>query len=145
MRSAGLSVLIVTVGFVVSCGAGDGKKDQELLAGAWKIVSLEERGVKAPDDELKAMAIKIAGDKLTFTEKDKAVELSFKLDPAKKPKAVDFTFLDGPDKGKTELGIYALEGDKLRFCVNGPGKERPTEFVSKKDSEIGLIVLQRSK
>jgi uncharacterized protein (TIGR03067 family) len=147
MKSLLFSGLTFGLVVVASAWAGDaGKKDQELLQGVWKLIRMEEGGEKAPENVLKAMSIKIAGNKLSVFEKDKVVaELSFKLDPAKKPKAVDFTHLVGDDKGKTEAGIYALDGDQVTFCANSAGKPRPAEFVSKKGSDAGLFVLQRAK
>ena len=49
-----------------------------------------------------------------------------KLDPAKKPREMDITYDDGPNKGKTHHAIYALEGDTLTICRHQqPGRERP--------------------
>jgi len=147
MKCLLFSGLTVSLVVMASAWAGDaGKKDQELLQGTWKLIRMEEGGERAAEDVLKAMSIKIVGNKLSVFEKDKVVaELSFKLDPAKKPKAVDFTHLEGSEKGKSEAGIYALEGDKVTFCASGPGKPRPAEFVSKKGTDAGLFVLQRAK
>ena len=38
-----------------------------------------------------------------------------KLDPSKKPKAIDITQLSG--KGETIPGIYSIDGDTLKICM----------------------------
>jgi uncharacterized protein (TIGR03067 family) len=47
---------------------------------------------------------------------------TFRLDPTTTPKQID---LVRPD-GRSELGIYELEGDTLRLCLNT--KRRPARF-----------------
>lgn len=121
------------------------KKELELLQGAWKVTSAERDG--KPDDLSKNAVITFTKDsKLTVKLADgKSAASSFKLDPAQKPKAIDYTPTDGPDKGKTHLGIYSLEGDTLKICRADAGKERPKDFTTKADSARMLFVLQRDK
>jgi uncharacterized protein (TIGR03067 family) len=47
---------------------------------------------------------------------------TFRLDPTATPKRIDLIAPDRP----TELGIYELEGDTLRLCLNT--RRRPTRF-----------------
>ena len=47
------------------------------------------------------------------------------------PEAIDYVLLEGPNKGKTLLGIYELTGDTLKSCFAAPGKDRPTDFATK--------------
>lgn len=71
---------------------------------------------------------------------------TIKLDPTVKPKTIDNTFPDGPQKGQLYRGIYKLEGDTLTLCVNNEnGGPRPKEFLSKPDSTIGIVVLKKQK
>jgi uncharacterized protein (TIGR03067 family) len=70
---------------------------------------------------------------------------TFKLDLSKKPKEIDVVFTEGPEKGKTSLGIYELEGDVYKVCIGLTGKKRPTEFISKPGSGHVLEVLKRQK
>ena len=53
---------------------------------------------------------------------------TYKLDPTRDQKTVDWTDDIGEDAGKTLLAIYSLEGDRLVFCAAYPGQERPTEL-----------------
>ena len=50
-----------------------------------------------------------------------------KFDPTATPKSIDYWHLNGPDKGKTGLGIYELQGDTLRVCwaIDGLREGRP--------------------
>ena len=57
--------------------------------------------------------------------------LTYKLDPTRDPKTIDWTDTIGEDAGKTLLAIYSLEGDRLVFCAAYPGLERPTAFKTR--------------
>jgi uncharacterized protein (TIGR03067 family) len=79
-----------------------------------------------------------AGNQVTATG-------TFKLDPTKRPKALDFTSNQGPGKGKTFKGIYELRGDTLKFCLAGsPDQDRPTKFRSKPGSSQLVFVYKRA-
>jgi uncharacterized protein (TIGR03067 family) len=66
---------------------------------------------------------------------------SFKLDLTTKPWRMDATRTKGPQKGRTYLGIYSLDGDTFKWCVSMPGSERPTELGTK-DGQF-LLILKR--
>ena len=62
----------------------------------------------------------IQGDGITVpspTRDGKERKQTFKLDPAKSPKEIDITSLDGQEKGKTAACIYKLEKDRLTICI----------------------------
>ena len=69
------------------------------------------------------------------------------MDPAKKPKEIDVTGDEGPNKGKTMKGIYQLEKDKLKICLceDRNNNQRPTEFKVNADSGHTLVTLERAK
>ena len=52
---------------------------------------------------------------------------------------------DGPNKGKTLVGIYEVKGDELKVCHGDPGADRPKEIASKEGSGLSLITLKRVK
>jgi uncharacterized protein (TIGR03067 family) len=146
MRAQAL-VLSLTLAATIAASPGDQAKDDlKQLQGDWTITSMEEGATKVPDDILKGMAIQIKDDGFTVKEKDRvSVEFRFKLDPSKTPRAVDFTYLTGLDKGRTVLGIYRLAGDTVTFCVSEPGKERPKDFTRAADTMQNLVVVKRKK
>jgi uncharacterized protein (TIGR03067 family) len=80
----------------------------------------------------------VAGCSFVVTRADGsiAIEGTFKIDPTRKPKAIDWTDTFGEDAGKTFPAIYALNGDRLIFCAANEGQPRPTEFRTRK----GLVL-----
>jgi uncharacterized protein (TIGR03067 family) len=67
-----------------------------------------------------------------------------RLDPSKSPKEIDITFLDGPGKGSTFPGIYALEKEQLRLCFSHT-KDRPKDFKTERGQLRELVILEREK
>jgi uncharacterized protein (TIGR03067 family) len=126
------------------------KKELEVLQGTWTVAYSEQHGERRNDlEEVKKMRLTIKDDNWTLeyhnNAKDKHVA-TLKLDPAQKPKAVDFKFSDGLLAGETMLSIYELKGDDLKFCFPSESRQRPTSF----DSRAGtagqwLLVLKREK
>ena len=133
----------------VSCmaAAADGAKaDQEAIQGKWVIVSFIFNGLPRTEDTYKDLRLEIKGDKYLITQGGETASRTFKLDPTRKPKAMDVTYDDGPNKGKTNHAIYAVEGDILTICRHQqPAMERPKEFTSEAGSDRALIKWKRVK
>lgn len=74
-------------------------------------------------------------------------KLKFKIDSSKSPKEIDLTFLDGPHKGETCLGMYEWGGvnkTMLMMSVLDPGAKvaRPTSISMQGGGQTSLIFLQ---
>jgi uncharacterized protein (TIGR03067 family) len=106
-------------------------------------MSLEKGGQKAPEEEVKeAKLVFAAGGKLTAKLPKGEKGGTYKLGPAKKPKAITIT----TENGGTFLGIYKLERDTLTVCLGDENdNDRPTEFASKEGTKVVLVVLKREK
>jgi uncharacterized protein (TIGR03067 family) len=140
-------VLLVT-GLLTAAQApsGDAKKDQDALQGTWTVVTAEADGKHLPAEQTKSLKLIFHGDKYTFQTPDHGIAGTYKLDPAKKPRAIDATRAEGPDKGKVVLGIYQVDGDQLKMCFGAPGEDtRPKDFAPKAGEGFRLYVLKRSK
>ena len=141
-----LAVLAVGVFFAADAPKDDAtKKELEKFQGTWKFVSLEVDGNKLPEEGFKDARLVITGDKFTVSEGRVLHKGVFKVDVSKKPKTIDVTFTEGPEKGNTVRGIYELEGDTYKVCMTDTLKARPTEFASKPGSGHVLEVLKREK
>ena len=143
MRRTALALAAAALVALSGGVAGEAKKSK--LEGTWKVVAAVEGGKEAPKAE--EYTLLVTGDKFTLKQGDE-VKFSgtLKRDRTKKPRQIDATVTEGPDKykGKTSLGIYAVKDDTLRWCAGEPGSdERPTEFASPEGSRILLLTLKR--
>jgi uncharacterized protein (TIGR03067 family) len=140
---------LLAAGLLVTAGpAGEdaSKKDLAALQGDWAAVSFVIDGTKLSDDEAQSIFRTIKGNEYTlFLFSKPLTRGTFQIDAAKKPRAIDVLAADGPAKGKTVLGIYELQGDRLQICTAQPGKDRPADFLAKKGSGHTLQVWEREK
>src|ERR1041385_5627335 len=129
-----LLIALATVALLSASAQDDPvvKKDLAQLQGEWSMVSGTADGYPIPDDMLPNSKRVCKGDELTATVGGQLVmKARITIDPAKKPKTIDYQVFDGPTKGKTHLGIYEIEGDTMKSCFAAPGATRPTDFTSK--------------
>ena len=124
--------------------ADDNAKNLEQMQGDWAVVSVVRDGVKEEDDNAQSLFRTVKGNQYTVFLFDKAVgNGTSKIDATKKPKTIDS--FPANLAGKALLGIYQIEGNTITTCYAAAGKERPTEFGSKKGSEHTLMVWEREK
>jgi uncharacterized protein (TIGR03067 family) len=143
---------------VLIVGADEPKDETGKLQGTWAVVSAD--GIDAPEEAIKRLKVIIRRETIqimvpekdnenAFREKEKA---TFKLDPSKKPKAIDMT---KDPKGPIVRGIYELDGDTLKLVWRNDGP-RPTEILTKRrpkqftgvrsdDDDLMIMVLKKEK
>ena len=129
---------------VLNAAPDDVKKAMQLLEGNWSMISGEADGFPLPPDLVKN-AKRVVRDAVTTVHigGQLFMKAKFTVDTSQKPKSIDYLMLDGPTKGKKQLGIFELNGERVKFCFSAPGRERPTEF--KGGPGITLSVWQRAK
>lgn len=119
----------------------------ERLQGTWKQIGYERDGVAEPVDELGwGPRTTFVGDSFVVTLADGSIPIkgTFKIDPTRNPKTVDWTDTIGEDAGKTLLAIYRLEEDRFTFCAAYPGLERPTEFKTRPGQVLRISERERA-
>jgi uncharacterized protein (TIGR03067 family) len=124
--------------------AAEPQNSDATVDGTWQLTAAELGGKKLPQS---------GAEPITLTVKKGAYEVSAEsldrgtvtYDTAAKPKAMDIKGTEGPNKGKTFLAIYQLEGDKLTVCYDLTGKSRPTEFKTAPGTKLFLAVYMRQK
>jgi uncharacterized protein (TIGR03067 family) len=141
---------VVVFGVLLACVTGAGPvaaDDKASLQGVWIAESMEVDGKPAPAEVIKRMRFTFKGDKLlvkgNFND-DREEQCSYEIDATKSPKHLDFT---PPKEKKPILGIYEVKGDELKLCLrHGSSSDgRPTEFSTKPDSNLILMVFKRAK
>ena len=117
----------------------------EDLDGVWKPVAVELAGTKFPEAVYSAWRLELSKGKYVLKGAESPDSGTVAVDAAKKPRTMDVTGTDGPNKGKTFPCIYELDGDTLRICYDLSGKNRPTEFKTAKETKLYLVTYHREK
>jgi RNA polymerase sigma factor (sigma-70 family) len=122
------------------------RKELKQLEGTWEQVNSVVDGEAEEFAEGVRNRVIIRGDSYTWESAGQLTSRgTLRVDPGKKPKAIDLTVGEGPDKGETYHGIYETSGDELRICSVPPGEARPTKFASRQGSGRSLSTFRRVK
>jgi uncharacterized protein (TIGR03067 family) len=127
-------------------GTKEARKTLDAIQGHWTMVSFEVNGEAVGEEQIKTGRLVVERDRYMPALGEQRGSFSILLDPAPDPKAIDLTFSDGPQKGKTLKGIYKLEGNRFTVCrALTPDNVRPTEFATGAESGSALVVWTRSQ
>jgi uncharacterized protein (TIGR03067 family) len=104
-------------------------------------------------DKTVPMTMEVKGSELTilvttFTGRGYTIKGQLKVDESAKPKTMDWIKLATNGKEGPDIqSIYELDGDTLKICGGGPGRERPTIFKGddSTDARSRSLVLKRDK
>jgi uncharacterized protein (TIGR03067 family) len=115
------------------------------LDGVWLLIGTDDKKLtKEFFDKAMVQLILKNGEYEQNIKGMKAESGTYKFDPAKSPPTIDIAIRDGKDKGKTQLGIYKLDGDNLMIAFGRPGSAvRPKNFDIMQD--VDLTIFKRSK
>lgn len=133
---------------ICAVDGNDVQKELKALEGKWKAVSMEAGGVPLPKETLPEFIFTVgAGGKSTAQSSHGTDQATITVDPKSKPCTIDNLHESGATKGKTQYGIYKLEGDTWTVCMTLPGvaaSERPKGFATK-DTRNVVFVFERQK
>jgi uncharacterized protein (TIGR03067 family) len=143
LHLVGLAASLTSFGAVGDAGEREGP---EALAGTWRAVSASREGGAA--DDLLGHRLSFTGDRFVIRSAGGEVLYrgSFEANPANEPPTIDFRHQADPLAGTTWLGVYRIEGGKLRICDNAadPARPRPTGFDPKPGSGAVLVTFERA-
>jgi uncharacterized protein (TIGR03067 family) len=135
---AAVILLLGSIGSLLAADLGgeEAKKELQKLQGTWVMVTGELGGKKAADEHVSQSKIVYEGDKMQIMVPNQTPETIVaeivKIDPAKNPKEMHFVRKNGPNAGKTLVGIYEFEGgDQYKFAFDPSGATILKEFVTK--------------
>src|SRR3974390_2411000 len=107
------SVAVLSLLLPLSLVAQGGGAKTEIVEGTWVPTAAELGGKPFPEEIRKSIKLVIKDGKYTVTVGGMTDQGTYKLNPSAKPKQLDITGTDGPNKGKTILAIYERDGNKL--------------------------------
>lgn len=119
--------------------------EQKLLSGTWLPKEVSIGDATADPDALAKLRLVIEADRYTVTQAESVDKGTLKFDAKATPKTMDIVGTEGPNKDKTILAIYELDGDKLTVCYSLEPGARPAEFKSAGDSKRVLVKYERKK
>jgi len=132
--------------FVAAFGlarADDAEKATKEVEGTYTVKSLVKDGKPAPKEFLEQVeSVEIKGGTITLKMKQGEQVVKFKLDPSKKPAAIDIT-KDENGKPKEVVGIYKFEKGELTIATVEKG-DRPKEFKSENGGTL-LVFVKKDK
>ena len=113
------------------------------LEGDWRFANLTLDGGVIPPAAVERSRLLIDGDRFRTESPEATYEGIFNINVEAEPHEIDIEFVEGPEAGNTNHGIYRLGGDRLEICLDINGKPRPAGFISAPGSGHALETLQR--
>ena len=97
------------------------------LVGEWEMQAAFQSGQPLDASMVKTgRRVTSATHTTTYFGKQVFMKATYTTDPSQSPKTIDLVL----GSGKTQLGIYDIEGDIMKICFTPPGHPRPTSFDS---------------
>ena len=139
---------VLATPLLLNAGNDDVRKELKALEGTWKTVGLQARGREFPKALVFDFTFIIGADGKSIGRMGKSeYQAKVSFDPKKNPKTIDNAHETGQDKGKTQYGIYKLEGEKWIVCMTPVGaaeSDRPKNFDTK-DTKNVVFIFERVK
>lgn len=154
IRATAAALLLSSLMFVGGRAAPDepnaktkDSDDAKKLIGIWEGYAVEGKGEK-PNQGPFHIRLTITADKMSAVDLNKKeMDMgngTWKADASKPKKELDATGVVLPGKReRTFLGIYELDGDTLKWCVDNRQQGRPEEMQTVKGNF--LLIFKRKK
>lgn len=114
------------------------------LEGTWEFESLEIDANQIPAAAMSSSRLLIDGDRFRTESPEATYEGVFSINVESDPQGIDIEFIAGPEAGNWNYGIFRLEGDSLKLCLDMTGKGRPAGFGTFAGSGHALETLRRA-
>jgi uncharacterized protein (TIGR03067 family) len=114
------------------------------LEGIWGFERLEIDGSVIPGSALAASRILIDGDRFRTESPEANYEGVFNINVEAQPHEIDIEFVEGPEAGNWNYGVFRLDGDQLELCLDMNGKPRPDKFYTSPGSGRAYETLKRT-
>jgi uncharacterized protein (TIGR03067 family) len=114
------------------------------LEGSWAFARLEVDGAVMPASVLQASRLLIDGDRFRTESPEANYEGIFNINVETQLHEIDIEFIEGPEAGNWNYGIFRVDADQLEICLDLNGKPRPDNFSSFPGSGRAYETLKRT-
>jgi uncharacterized protein (TIGR03067 family) len=114
------------------------------LEGTWSFARLEVDGSMMPAGALAASRILIDGDRFRSESPEASYEGIFNINVETDPHEIDIEFVEGPEAGNWNYGIFRVDGEQLEICLDLNGRPRPDGFRTSLGSGRAYETLTRA-
>lgn len=111
------------------------------IEGSWKLIERILGKVREGDQELGDFTMEVKGDHY-FVRNHHTTHFTFDLNSTNRPKRIVKVFLDGMHKGRTVIGVYRLEANRL--TVSFSLRELPDEIADMPNRQGHYQVFERA-
>jgi RNA polymerase sigma factor (sigma-70 family) len=125
-------------------------RELQPFQGFWKmeLCDTAAEGFGAELREVRKWRWTVKGDQIIWARQGEEWKMSLEVDPTRKPKEIDLTYLSGPYKGAKCLGMYewgGIDGKTLMISIQDPGANvpRPNAIRMTGTSQNSLIFLRK--
>jgi uncharacterized protein (TIGR03067 family) len=127
-------------------------KSLERFQGVWKMELCDSAlgGYGASQQAASKWQWTIKGDEVLWNRQGEVWKLKLAVDPSKRPREMDLTYLSGPFQGEKCLGMYEFGGideQSLLIAIQDPGAKvpRPQAIAMTGHGKTGLVFLRPSQ
>lgn len=113
------------------------------LEGTWSFVRLEVDGSAIPPEAMRSSRLMMDGDRFRMESPEGVYEGVFNIDVEAQPHQIDIEFIEGPEAGNWNYGIFRFDGDDLVLCLDMAGKPHPKDFRTTPGSGLACETLRR--
>jgi uncharacterized protein (TIGR03067 family) len=140
--------LTAVVGVTLVAGVlANQQQGQDVLLGEWRLVGGSYRGQSFPQSQSPPVVLRVEKDgRWSDTE---GMAATWSTDETKKPKTLDLDYTAGRDRGKRQLCVFEVAGDRLTIACGASGGEetdRPSGFLTTPDNaKVFVLTFERIK
>ena len=140
MRAVAALVGLVLLSIPVGAFQESVKTAKMSLQGTWALKDVrvnDEEETKRIAKKMKGTKVTFSGDKVTVKAEGKDQTGSYRVDPSKSPKEMDWIMKTPDNKEVVMRGIYEHKGNRLTTCFGGVTADRPVKEKGKDKGDGG--------
>lgn len=111
------------------------------LGGDWAFERLEIEGNLIPLGAVEDSRLLIDGDRFRTESPD--AQGTLVINAQVEPHQIELRFVEGPEAGNSNFGIFRVDGDRFELCLDMNGRPAPKEFCTAAGSGQACEILQR--